>query len=392
MILAFALGVHMERSRRSKLLAIALLAVPLLAVGCSRITIPAWINIDESQSSLAVTLLGTTLPVAVEGGFFAEIVVDPSALLSGVVTGTVRLEDVRIAAKDDGRVLGTLCLWRNTDVSDVGQLRIDVFAGTSSLELPIALRAYSTRLAPLLLSMTGSDVIEVTPELGDGGVPLAVDPQALITSLQTGSVTNLIELPVVLGQEIELGGLSSEFVMDLLLRTGDQSPEMDPANVETCQEFWDRQGRQRVFPVNSKGTYLRYAWDAPQPPTTVELADIGAAPGDVLRIKRRGNYYQWIGGPPWADVVALFSSSSFVSGDPLAQYRVPGAIEAGDDVWTPSTYNFGLYTDIPQDFSVMNTVEVVVPPGATHLLFTTLSEFFADNTNNGLRVELTVNP
>jgi len=91
-------------------------------------------------------------------------------------------------------------------------------------------------------------------------------------------------------------------------------------------------------------------------------------------------------------VVALFSSSSFVHGDPLLLNRVPGAIDAGADVWTPLTYFFGQTTNIAEDFLVMDSVDVVVPPGATHLLFTTLSESFLDNANNGLRVELTVNP
>lgn len=370
--------------------------LPLLclfgAMGCGKITIPAWINIVEEQSSLDVTLLGAVIPVAIEGGIFAEIVIDPSRLATGVVSGSVRIEDVRIVGDDGNRVFGTLCLWRNVDAPNVGRLSVNVFDGTSSLELPLALRAYTTRLAGLLRNLTGSDIIEVAPSLGEGGVPLAVDPNTLLGALQTGSVTGVIELPVVLSEVIDLGGLQTEFTMDMTLRTDDHLPALEPQHVETCQEFWDQQGRQTVFPINSKGTYLRYIWDAPQPPTTVALADIGAAPGDTLLIVRRGSYFPWINAPNWNDVVALFSSSPFVSGDALALHRVPGAIDAGADVWTPLTYFFGQPTDIPEDFLVMNVVSVVVPPGATHLLFTTLSESFLDNQNNGLRVEITVNP
>lgn len=365
----------------------------LFASGCGRIVIPAWINIVEEQSSLDVTLFGTTIPVAIEGGIFAEIVVDPSRLASGIISGTVRIEDVRIVGDDNGRVLGTLCLWRNVDADNLGTLSVNVFEGTSSLDLPLPLRAYSTRLAPLLRNLTGSDILEIEPSMGEGGgVPLSVDPNALLGALQTGSVTGLIELPVVLGQVMDLGGIESAFTMDLLLRTDDRLPEIEPAHVETCQEYWDQQGRQTVYPVNSKGTYLRYIWDAPQPPTTVALADVGAVPGDTLRIRRRGSYFPWINAPTWHDVVALFSSSPVVYGDPLLLHRVPGAIDAGADVWTPLTYFFGQDTNIPEDFLVMDSVDVVVPPGATHLLFTTLSESFQDNSNNGLRVELTVNP
>lgn len=372
------------------------LLIPALAAcasGCGRIVIPAWINIVEEQSSLDVTLLGATIPVAIEGGIFAEIVIDPSRLASGIVSGTVRIEDVRIVGDDNGRVLGKLCLWRNVDADNLGRLSVDIFAGTSSLELPLALRAYSTKLAPLLRNLTGSDILEIEPSMGEGGgVPLAVDPNALLGALQTGSVTNLIELPVVLSQTMDLGGIESAFTLDLLLRTDDRLAEFEPEHVEVCQEYWDQQGRQTVYPVNSKGTYLRYIWDSPQPPTTVALADIGAVPGDTLRIRRRGSYFPWINAPAWHDVVALFSSSTVVYGDPLLAHRVPGAIDAGADVWTPLTYFFGQTTDIPEDFLVMDSVDVVVPPGATQLLFTTLSESFQDNSNNGLRVELTVNP
>mgnify|MGYP003521215044 FL=1 len=86
---------------------------------------------------------------------------------------------------------------------------------------------------------------------------------------------------VVLGQVMDLGGIESAFTMDLLLRTDEQLPLLEPEHVETCQEYFDQQGRQTVFPVNSKGTYLRYIWDSPQPPTTVALADVGAVPGDA---------------------------------------------------------------------------------------------------------------
>jgi hypothetical protein len=368
-------------------------ALVLLASGCGRIVIPAWINIVEEESSLDVTLLGVTIPVAIEGGIFAEIVIDPSRLASGIVTGNVRIEDVRIVGDDDERVLGTLCLWRNVDAPNLGSISVNIFDGTSSLELPLALRAYSTRLAPLLRNLTGSDILEISPSMGEGGgVPLAVDPNALLGAFQTGSVTGLIELPVVLGQVMDLGGIESAFTMDLLLRTDEQLPLLEPGHVEICQEHFDQQGRQTVFPVNSKGTYLRYVWDSPQPPTTVALADVGAVPGDTLRIRRRGSYFPWINAPNWHDVVALFSSSPDVHGDPLLLSRVPGAIDAGADVWTPLTYFFGQTTNIAEDFLVMDSVDVVVPPGATHLLFTTLSESFLDNANNGLRVELTVNP
>jgi signal peptidase I len=122
------------------------------------------------------------------------------------------------------------------------------------------------------------------------------------------------------------------------------------------------------------------------------LSDWGIEPGDVILINGEGRYFR---GDIYDDrLEGVFSKSSELTkelvdlpgdsvGAPpkkLVRRTVTGAIDAGNDVWTPRTYSCpDQVTDIPQDFSITPHTQVVVPPDATHLFLAALDSRYEDN-------------
>lgn len=132
--------------------------------------------------------------------------------------------------------------------------------------------------------------------------------------------------------------------------------------------------------LNPKGTFLHACEDSPQSPSVVSLASLDIEPGDRLLLEVMGGYTYSVGSPEIQYAVAVFSSSSEVL--PFAQrYRVPGAVNAGDDYEHSSgnTYYCGTPTDIPQDFEIEEGVIVTVPVGATCLILGTSDAYYYDN-------------
>jgi hypothetical protein len=80
--------------------------------------------------------------------------------------------------------------------------------------------------------------------------------------------------------------------------------------------------------------------------------------------------------------------------------RVPGAVEAGPNVktgyWKCLVFPLCVFvsTDVPQDFPVGSSTEVVVPGGAQYLVLAPLSQAYTWNDNSGFAfgVDVTVNP
>ena len=109
------------------------------------------------------------------------------------------------------------------------------------------------------------------------------------------------------------------------------------------------------------------------------LTSFGVQPGDWVRIQRAGAFSYTTGGPQnGVGTILVFSSSSTLLA-PTELARVPGAIAAGTPYVTAPTHNGDLPTDIPEDFAVVDYVDVQVPAGAAYLFAAANDEFYCDN-------------
>ncbi len=135
--------------------------------------------------------------------------------------------------------------------------------------------------------------------------------------------------------------------------------------------------------INPKGTYLRTSGDPDaQQPTKINLAAAGIAPGDRIIVTRLGQYeFNGLPGNLLNAAVGVFSSSDVVLADTSLLDRVPGAIDAGTDFVTATTFNGNLATDIPQDFFIGGN-DIVVPAGAQWLIVCPNDVFYGDNTDS----------
>jgi hypothetical protein len=370
----------------------------LAGSGCGEIALPMWINIDPDQSSAIIDLGGSTVELALEGGVYAEIDLDTSNLL--LIEGTVTVPDIRFAASDHGTFwLGQMCIWRDLETDPQGLISMNLVTGETVFEFPLGVRAWSSIMSPNM----GEFVL--SPEPGAGGIPFEPDIGALLGAVATGNVDGVLEIPLELTDTIEMLGMTVPFTMDLLLVSSSTPPdytlevtphpldgEPDYLVDEYCRSFWESQGVGTMYLIDPKGTYLETLWDNPAPPRVVELADLGAEPGDTLRITRHGGYHRWLGSPEFQQLTAVFSGSDELLGPASTCNRVVDAIDAGEDVVTLPTFWWFQRTDIPEDFAIQDSVDVAIPAGATHLFFSTWDNLFSDNLSKAIRVEIEVNP
>ncbi len=122
----------------------------------------------------------------------------------------------------------------------------------------------------------------------------------------------------------------------------------------------------------------------------IELSLLGIAAGDTLRLEQLGTFNNGPAGDTLTQMIGVFSGSDVLL-DPPLRYRVQDAIDAGTDFITGTAYWDGQPTDIPEDFWI-DDVEVIVPPGATHLFVTAYDTGYWDNTdpNGDFAIRLTV--
>ena len=138
------------------------------------------------------------------------------------------------------------------------------------------------------------------------------------------------------------------------------------------------------FKLNPLATYLHVCMNPMDPtyddgaidPEPILLSDYGINPGDSLVIEVIGEYLN--GNEPREYVVAVFSTSGTLL-DKSETHRVPGAVEAGEDYDTGTTYGCGGEpTDIPEDFFCTPKVYITVPVGATHLFLCPDDSYYED--------------
>jgi hypothetical protein len=135
-----------------------------------------------------------------------------------------------------------------------------------------------------------------------------------------------------------------------------------------------------TVPVAPNAAFLRAsAQDTPAAPAIFDLATLGFSAGEVLLIDQLGDWAFRAGLPETNTVMlGVFSSSSTI----LSQNnlnRVPGAIDAGLDVFSEPTFNGALPTDIAEDFRVDPQLEIAVPAGAQFLFVGVRDSFYGDN-------------
>jgi hypothetical protein len=150
--------------------------------------------------------------------------------------------------------------------------------------------------------------------------------------------------------------------------------------------------------VSVKATFLHAgAGDAPAPPRVVDLSAASYKPGDTLRISYKvapsGFSYFGCQGPfeRTEDVrlLGVFSSSSALLASSESA-RVPGAIDAGEDISVEPTWPNNEPVDIPQDFRVTpprvtppSEFLIKIPPSATHLFLGIADSYYFDNCGTG---------
>lgn len=131
--------------------------------------------------------------------------------------------------------------------------------------------------------------------------------------------------------------------------------------------------------VDPRRTHLRTSSDAPLDALKIDLAALGISSGSTVRLEQLG---AWSCGPCQDTITGM--TGVFSAGDVLLpsdqSHRVPGAIDAGDDMGTGPTPAGGFPTDIPEDFSISDTT-IEVPSGATHLFVGALDIIFFDNSD-----------
>jgi hypothetical protein len=142
--------------------------------------------------------------------------------------------------------------------------------------------------------------------------------------------------------------------------------------------------------VPIKGTYLLADPDqssqaacSVDSPEIIDLQSNGFSEGETLLISFEGSLDRY-GGSDYETVeylVGVFSSTNQL----LSIYdahRVPGAIDAGEDIDTGETWFTHENTDIPEDFKITPSTgfSIEVPQNAKYLFISFLDSYYPDNT------------
>ena len=136
---------------------------------------------------------------------------------------------------------------------------------------------------------------------------------------------------------------------------------------------------QSIDPASS---FLRTSQEVPPPALAIDLGALNIAPGDTLLLEQLGAF-RFSDGAAMdiaTGMLGLFSSSDVLLDSSLLN-RVPGAIDAGLDVDSGTTFFDGLPRDIPQDFLIEAATIVLVPENAAFLFVETGDVFATDNTD-----------
>jgi hypothetical protein len=155
---------------------------------------------------------------------------------------------------------------------------------------------------------------------------------------------------------------------------------------------------QVTFPLDARACFYRLVSDTAAAPLVVDLAAIGAQPGEWLLLQSVGGFSFGTTPDGMRAMAGVFSSNNTVLASTL-QHRVPGALAAGMAFDSGVTFFGGLSTDIPEDFYISrnqyaDSIRVEVPAGAAYLLVSTRDSLYGDNVdpNNDWGITITEIP
>ncbi|HTO54200.1 MAG TPA: hypothetical protein VMR50_12490 [Myxococcota bacterium] len=380
---------------RMRALSLVVSAAALVATGCGNLTIRSWVNVVTDQSSGQLFQDPFTFTFEqLQGGFQGAISLDTTTL-PGPVNGTIVVDDVRVMANTES-ILGVVCIWGDPNNPSHGTVNLDILNSKGSATLTLNLRATAALADFLQVDPTN---VSQTATFPLNGVGIA----QLLNAASTGSSDGLFQSTASFSGDATVIDLPATFTLDLAVSNTSTPPSFDPALLPKCAKHFAEQGTDVFYGVNSKGSYLLAdKGDHPQPPTIIKLADLGAVPGNTLKIARVGTYddITELKDGNATKVGAVFSATNVVKAD-NKQNRIPDAIDAGTDVTTSPFLRCLIFplctivpTDIPQDFAVTNSPTVTIPAGAQYLIVAPIPDSgkWGDNSGFGLGVSLTVNP
>ncbi len=232
-----------------------------------------------------------------------------------------------------------------------------------------------------------------------------LDADAFLAAFESGSAAGLFETSTSLSSAVEMMGAEVTFNLDLTLTNGAEPPLFDVDLLEYCGDEFASQGLGDVlfYGINSKSGYLRgLANDDIQDPLVISLAELGAIPGDTLRLETLGTYslLEVLMDGPTTSLGGVFSSSDEVL-DASVLDRIPGAIDVAPNVytWVSIVCIFGQCADfggddIPEDFRINPVIDIAVPEGAEYLVVAPIDFWrnWQDNSGFGFGVTVEVNP
>ena len=392
----------MTRTSRGMIAAGLLGAVAILATGCGELTIRTWVTVVEDESGGFVSMdLGGTEPwvydiLRIQGGLLTEVTINTTEVL-GPMHGTLALRDVRLAGEVFG--IGKLCTWNDPAGSSGGTLTVDLLGGTTESEIFLDARA-NTQLNDVM----GMEPFELEQAV-DFDLGAGLDADAFLEAFEAGSADGLFETTTSLSSDVEMMGVKVVFNLDMALTNGAEPPLFDADLLEYCGDEFASQGLGEAlyYGINSKSGYLRgLAKDTIRDPLVISLAELGAIPGDTLRLETVGSYamLEVLMDGAETRLGGVFSSTDEVL-DPSALDRIPGAIDVAPNVytWISIVCIWGQCADlggddIPEDFRIDPTRDITVPPGAEYLVVAPIDVWrnWQDNSGFGFGVTVEVNP
>lgn len=148
--------------------------------------------------------------------------------------------------------------------------------------------------------------------------------------------------------------------------------------------------------LDPRATYVRLNDDPALAAAPIDLAALGVAPGDYVRLQSVGDWDNGPQGDTSTSLVGVFSATSTLLAS-SERHRVPDAIDAGFEFQTSNTWRGNLPTDIAEDFLISHhasfgSVIVRVPARAAYLFAGPSDSLFYDNADPdgdfGVRLEV----
>lgn len=395
---------------KARLLGTLVAILSAASIGCGELSIRTWITVVEDESTADVTI-GTMDPFpfsSIEGGFQIDIVLDTSTI-PDPIEGDITVNQLRLIGEGPG-VVGTFCAYKQHNTFSGGTFSFDIFSGEAITDVTIDARAQSTILE--LVNNGQPIALQQQLDLDLGG---ALDPAAFLGAISSGTSEGLFATRAVLTDTFTLipGFPPATFLIDLALTNGPTPPQLTESTLDYCGNWIWRQGNRFFHGINPKSSALLLdnGDDEALDPLVIDLWQLPSgfdneklAPGDPIGLTVTGTYargFSTVDGDA-TELLGVFSDSPTVlPGD--QRYRIPGAIDAGEDFETPGYLRCLIFplcwveqTDIPEDFRIDafdeegNPQELVltVPPGARYLIVAPRDNKHQDNTGLGFGVTI----